>query len=68
MLRVSVNMKQGEYIISEDDGRHVVRVSMGGRYNQVERKQRIKALSNFPTFTPEEKSMMLDFGLYDALQ
>lgn len=67
MLRVSVNMKQGVYIISEDDGQKEIRVPMSGKYDKIERNRRIQALKNYPTFTPEEKSKMLDFGLYDAL-
>lgn len=69
MLRVSVNIKQGVYIISEDDGKKIIEVPMNGMYskeNAIAIREEIKKSNRH--IVAKEKLESIDVGLYQALK
>lgn len=69
MLRVSVNLKQGVYIISEDDGQKVIEVPIEGKYDKntiIATRKEIQ--SNNRHIVAKEKLNSIDAGVYQAIK
>lgn len=69
MLRVSVNLKQGVYIISEDDGQKTITVPINGKYD----KNTIKGVReeiqrNNRHIIARKKLESIDVGVYQAIK
>lgn len=65
MLRVSVNLKQGVYIISEDDGKKEIRLPMSGQYDKATSEQIRRSIETRRRMViPKEK---IDTGVYNSL-